>query len=253
MARRKLIAGNWKLNLTVDEGIKLVEALKPAAAATSAEVLVCPTFLGVAPAIQAAKGSKVQVGAQNCYVKESGAFTGEVSASLLKAAGVTHVILGHSERRQFFGDTDQTINQRLLAVQAQNLIPVFCIGETLQERQGGKLEAVLTTQIRGGLAGVKVSDASRLVVAYEPVWAIGTGRAATPEGANAVIAQHIRGCLADLYSPAVAQQLRVQYGGSVTAANAVELMTQPDIDGALVGGASLKPAEFGAIARAANR
>lgn len=250
MARRKLIAGNWKLNLTVDEGIKLVEALKPAAAATSAEVLVCPTFLGVAPAIQAAKGSKVQVGAQNCYVKESGAFTGEVSASLLKAAGVTHVILGHSERRQFFGDTDQTINQRLLAVQAQNLVPVFCIGETLQERQGGKLETVLTTQIRGGLAGVKVTDPSRLVVAYEPVWAIGTGVVATTEQAQAAHA-FVRKVLAEVLGAELAAGVRILYGGSVKADNAKDLLAQADIDGALVGGASLKAEQFIPIIQAA--
>lgn len=250
MARRKLIAGNWKLNLTVDEGIKLVEALKPAAAATSAEVLVCPTFLGVAPAIQAAKGSKVQVGAQNCYVKESGAFTGEVSASLLKAAGVTHVILGHSERRQFFGDTDQTINQRLLAVQAQNLIPVFCIGETLQERQGGKLETVLTAQIRGGLAGVKVTDAARLVVAYEPVWAIGTGVVATTEQAQAAHA-FVRKVLAEVLGAELAAGVRILYGGSVKADNAKDLLAQADIDGALVGGASLKAEQFIPIIQAA--
>lgn len=250
MARRKLIAGNWKLNLTVDEGIKLVEALKPAAAATSAEVLVCPTFLGVAPAIQVAKGSKVQVGAQNCYVKESGAFTGEVSASLLKAAGVTHVILGHSERRQFFGDTDQTINQRLLAVQAQNLIPVFCIGETLQERQGGKLETVLTAQIRGGLAGVKVTDAARLVVAYEPVWAIGTGVVATTEQAQAAHA-FVRKVLAEVLGAELAAGVRILYGGSVKADNAKDLLAQTDIDGALVGGASLKAEQFIPIIQAA--
>lgn len=250
MARRKLIAGNWKLNLTVDEGIKLVEALKPAAAATSAEVLVCPTFLGVAPAIQAAKGSKVQVGAQNCYVKESGAFTGEVSASLLKAAGVTHVILGHSERRQFFGDTDQTINQRLLAVQAQNLVPVFCIGETLQERQGGKLETVLTAQIRGGLAGVKVTDAARLVVAYEPVWAIGTGVVATTEQAQAAHA-FVRKVLAEVLGAELAAGVRILYGGSVKADNAKDLLAQADIDGALVGGASLKAEQFIPIIQAA--
>jgi triosephosphate isomerase len=250
MARRKLIAGNWKLNLTVDEGSKLVEALKPAAAATSAEVLVCPTFLGVAPAIQAAKGSKVQVGAQNCYVKESGAFTGEVSASLLKAAGVTHVILGHSERRQFFGDTDQTINQRLLAVQAQNLVPVFCIGETLQERQGGKLETVLTAQIRGGLAGVKVTDAARLVVAYEPVWAIGTGVVATTEQAQAAHA-FVRKVLAEVLGAELAAGVRILYGGSVKADNAKDLLAQADIDGALVGGASLKAEQFIPIIQAA--
>ncbi len=248
MARTPFIAGNWKLNLTVTEGVALVKslvgALKP-----GVEVAVCPTALALYPVAQAVAGSALGVGGQNCHWEEKGAFTGEVSASFLKDAGAKYVILGHSERRQYFGETDATINKRLKAVLAQGLTPILCIGETLAERDGGLLQQVLKTQLEGSLAGFTAAQLETLVVAYEPVWAIGTGRtasAAQAQEAHAFVRSVLRGIVGDL-----ADRVRIQYGGSVKADNAKELLSQPDIDGALVGGASLKLADFAAIIAAA--
>ena len=249
MARKRFIAGNWKLNLTVEEGVALVQGLAKAIAAdaksAAVEVAVCPTFLALYPVAQAAKGSAVGVGGQNAYWEEKGAFTGEASASLLKNAGAKYVILGHSERRQYFGETDQTINKRLKAVLAQGLVPILCIGETLAERDGGKLEEVLSRQLQGALDGFTAAQLDSLVVAYEPVWAIGTGRTATTAQAQEAHA-FVRGVLRKLVGE-LAERVRIQYGGSVKADNAKELLSQPDVDGALVGGASLKLADFTAI------
>ena len=249
MARKRFIAGNWKLNLTVEEGVSLVQGLAKAIAAdpkcATVEVAVCPTFLALYPVAQAAKGSAVGVGGQNAYWEEKGAFTGEASASLLKNAGAKYVILGHSERRQYFGETDQTVNKRLKAVLAQGLVPLLCIGETLAERDGGKLEEVLTRQLHGALDGFTAAQLDSLVVAYEPVWAIGTGRTATTAQAQEAHA-FVRGVLRKLVGE-LAERVRIQYGGSVKADNAKELLSQPDVDGALVGGASLKLADFTAI------
>ena len=249
MARKRFIAGNWKLNLTVEEGIALVNGLAKAIAAdpksAQVEVAVCPTFLALYPVAQAAKGTAVGVGGQNAYWEEKGAFTGEASASLLKNAGAAYVILGHSERRQYFGETDQTINKRLKAVLAQGLVPILCIGETLAERDGGKLEEVLTRQLNGALEGLTAAQLDTLVVAYEPVWAIGTGRTATTaqaQEAHAFVRSVLRKLVGEL-----AERVRIQYGGSVKADNAKDLLSQPDVDGALVGGASLKLADFTAI------
>jgi triosephosphate isomerase len=248
MARTPFIAGNWKLNLTIDEGVALVQglakALKP-----GVEVAVCPTALAVASVAAAAKGTGVGVGAQNAYWEEKGAFTGEISASLIKSTGARYVILGHSERRQFFGETDATVNKRLKAVLAQGLVPIVCVGETLAERQGGKLQEVLKTQVEGAIAGFTPTQLETLVVAYEPVWAIGTGVTATTaqaQEAHAFVRGLLRAKLGDL-----ADRLRLQYGGSVKPDNAKELLSQPDIDGALVGGAALKLADFSAIIAAA--
>jgi triosephosphate isomerase len=249
MARTKFIAGNWKLNLTLEEGTTLVQGLakylgdNPKTAAV--EVAVCPTALGLANAAKAAAGSRVGVGAQNVHWEEKGAFTGEISASLAKNAGAKYIILGHSERRQFFGDTDATINKRLKAVLAQGLVPILCIGETLAERQGGKLEQVLETQVTGGLAGFTADQLKTLVIAYEPVWAIGTGVVATTaqaQEAHAFVRSVLRKVVGGL-----ADSVRIQYGGSVKPDNAKEILAQPDVDGALVGGASLKVADFTAI------
>ena len=249
MARRPFIAGNWKLNLSADEGAALVAGLLPAVAASKAEVAVCPTALALAAVVKAAAGSQLGVGGQNCHWEERGAFTGELSASLLKAAGAKYVILGHSERRQYFGETDQTVNKRLKAVLAQGLVPIVCIGETLAERDGGKLEEVLSRQLKGALDGFTAEQLKSLVVAYEPVWAIGTGRTATTaqaQEAHAFVRGVLRSCVG-----ALADDVRLQYGGSVKADNAKELLSQPDVDGALVGGASLKAADFSAIIAAA--
>ena len=196
-------------------------------------------------------GSGIGLGAQTMHWEESGAFTGEISPLMLKGL-CSHVILGHSERRAFFGETDETVNRRLHAALKHGLTPIVCVGETLAENEAGKTAEVVTRQVKGALAGLTEEQAAGLVVAYEPVWAIGTGKAATPGGANDVIGGMIRPALAELFSGALAQAIRVQYGGSVTAANAAELFGQPDIDGALVGGASLKPSEFVAIVAAAR-
>ena len=253
MARKRFIAGNWKLNLSVEEGVALVNGLAKAIAAdprsAQVEVAVCPTFLALYPVAQAAKGTAVGIGGQNAFWEEKGAFTGEASASLLKNAGATYVILGHSERRQYFGETDQTVNKRLKAVLAQGLVPILCIGETLAERDGGKLEEILTRQLHGALEGFTAAQLDTLVVAYEPVWAIGTGRTATTaqaQEAHAFVRSVLRKLVGEL-----AERVRIQYGGSVKADNAKELLAMPDVDGALVGGASLKAADFSAILAAA--
>ncbi len=251
MTRKRFIAGNWKLHLTVAESVALATQLLPAvAAASGVQVAVAPTALAVASVAQAAAGSALGVAVQNVHWEEKGAFTGEISASLAKAAGAGFVILGHSERRQFFGETDQTVNQRLKAVLAAGLVPIVCVGETLAERDGGQLETVLSRQLAGALAGLGASQLETLVIAYEPVWAIGTGRTATSAQAQEVHA-FIRGLLMQKVG-ALAAKLRIQYGGSVKPDNAKELLSQPDVDGALVGGASLKAADFAAIINAAQ-
>jgi triosephosphate isomerase len=245
MSRKPFIAGNWKLNLTGDEGVALIQALAPAAQASKAEIAVCPTALALPAVVKAAAGTAIGVGGQNCHWEEKGAFTGEISASLLKAAGAKYVILGHSERRQYFGETDQTVNKRLKAVLGQGLVPILCIGETLAERDGGKLQDVLSRQVTGALAGFAAAQLETLVVAYEPVWAIGTGRTATTAQAQEAHA-FVRGVLRGIVG-VLADRVRLQYGGSVKADNAKDLLSQPDVDGALVGGASLKAADFAAI------
>jgi triosephosphate isomerase len=250
MPRTQFIAGNWKLNLTPDEGAALVRALLPAVAATTAEVAVCPTALAVGAAVAAAAGTRLVVGVQHVHFEEKGAFTGELSATLAKAAGCRCVIIGHSERRQYFGETDATVNKRLKAVLAQGLVPIVCIGETLAERDGGQLEAVLRRQVEGALAGFTPAQLETLVIAYEPVWAIGTGRTATAQQAQDAHA-FVRSVLKAQVG-ALADRVRIQYGGSVKADNAHELLSMPDVDGALVGGASLKAADFNAIIAAAH-
>lgn len=247
MARRTFIAGNWKLNLTIAEGTALVQGLAKALAEkpTAAEVAVCPVALAVAAIAAAAKGSPIGVGTQNIFWEEKGAFTGELSASLIKDAGATYAIIGHSERRQYFGETDATVNKRLAAALKGGVVPIVCIGETLAERQGGKLEQVLSTQIKGALAGLTAEQLKPLVIAYEPVWAIGTGVTATTaqaQEAHAFVRSVLKGVVGGL-----ADEVRIQYGGSVKPDNAKEILSQPDVDGALVGGAALKVADFAAI------
>ena len=251
MARKTLIAGNWKMHLSPSEGSELVAALAAGATSSSAEILVCPTFIGISDALSAAKGSSVQVGAQNCHWEPKGAFTGELSAELISAAGCGHVLLGHSERRQYFGETDETVNLRLKAALRVGLVPVLCIGETLEERESGKLEEVLRTQITGALEGIPAGELSALVVAYEPVWAIGTGVVASTEQAQEAHA-FVRTVLADVLGGDAADATRILYGGSVKPGNAPELLGQADIDGALVGGASLKSEDFLGIIAAAG-
>jgi triosephosphate isomerase len=245
--RTPIIAGNWKMNKNVAEAVELVRALREATAAVEkVEMVVCPPFIALTAVKEALAGSKIAVGAQNMYWEEKGAFTGEISPLMLKGL-VTYVIIGHSERRQYFGETDVTVNKRVKAALAHGLRPIMCVGETLAQREAGETAAVVTTQVMNGLAGLSVEEAKAIVVAYEPVWAIGTGRASTGADANAVIAQNIRAPLSKLFGEAVAQGVRVQYGGSVAPANIEEFMGASEIDGALVGGASLKVADFTTI------
>ena len=245
--RTPIIAGNWKMNKNVAEAVELVSALRESTAAIEkVEMVVCPPFVCLTAVKEALAGSKIGLGAQNVYWEEKGAFTGEISPLMLKGL-VTYVIIGHSERRQYFGETDATVNKRVRAALAHGLTPIMCVGETLAQREAGETSAVVTTQVMNGLAGLSAAEVKSIVIAYEPVWAIGTGRASTGEDANAVVAQNIRTPLSKLFGEAVAQSVRVQYGGSVTAANAAEFMGRPEIDGALVGGASLKVADFTGI------
>ncbi len=242
--RRPIIAGNWKMNKTAAEGVALVEALKPLVKDAGCDVVVCVPFTDI-PAVSAAlRGSNIALGAQNVHFAEKGAYTGEISAEMLKEFGVEYVIVGHSERRQYFGETDETVNKRMHAALAAGLTPIVCIGESLEERETGKTGSVLAVQIEEGLKGL--DDVSKIVIAYEPVWAIGTGRTATAEQANETIA-FIRKKCAEVFCPACAEKVRIQYGGSMNAKNCKELMAMPEIDGGLIGGASLKAEDFSAI------
>lgn len=249
MSRKVIIAGNWKMNKTAAEGKALVEALKPLVADVCpdcAEIVVCPPFTTLAAVVEAARGSNIKVGAQNVHWAESGAFTGEISAAMLKEAGAEFVILGHSERRQYFGETDETVNKRLKAALAAGLKPIVCIGELLEEREGGRTEEVLARQLEGGLAGLTGEEMSRVVIAYEPVWAIGTGKTATPEMAE-LTHNFIRCTLNDLFGSEIGEGVRIQYGGSMKPENAKELVAQRNIDGGLIGGAALKAESFSAL------
>jgi len=253
--RKKLFAGNWKMNLGPVEGRALIAELRAeldreaAAFAKDREVLVAPPFLTIPAVAQALAGSSILLGAQNAHFEDKGAFTGEVAPSMLKAFGVTHVILGHSERRHIFGETDELVGKRTAAAVANRFIAILCVGETLEQRDGGRTLEVVLRQLQQGLASVNAESAKQVVVAYEPVWAIGTGRTATPEQAQQVHAT-IREGLGDHFSRGAADEIRILYGGSVTADNVDSLVAKPDIDGALVGGASLKAASFARIARA---
>ncbi len=251
MARKIFIAGNWKMNNTVAEAAALVEGLKARAGDVgNVDVAVCPTFTTLASVVAGLAGTPIKVGAQNVHWAASGAYTGEVSAAMLKETGVDYVIIGHSERRQYFGETDETVNQRTKAALAAGLLPIVCVGETLAEREAAKTEEVVKTQTEGGLAGLTAEQAATITVAYEPVWAIGTGKTATPEMAQEVHA-FLRGVLAGMFGQAVADQIRIQYGGSMKPSNAAELLAQPDIDGGLIGGASLKADDFFGIVTSA--
>lgn len=244
--RRPLIAGNWKMNKTVSEAVKLVEDLKPLVKGADAEVVVCPTFVCLNEAIKAAEGSDISVGAQNMHYKDSGAYTGEISPVFLKDMKVEYVILGHSERRQYFKEDDSEINKKVIAALDHGLKPILCVGETLEQRETGKAFHVIATQLKGCLADLESRNLNDLVIAYEPVWAIGTGKTATNKDANEVIG-FIRKQLREKLGDEVADKTRILYGGSVKASNTKELMDMPEIDGALVGGASLDAAEFSKI------
>jgi triosephosphate isomerase len=251
--RTPFVVGNWKLNKTIAEGLALVTELKnQLGTARGVAVGVAPVFTAIHAVAKRLEGSAIATCAQDCFWEKSGAFTGEVSASMLADAGASWAIVGHSERRQFFGDTNESVGKKARAVLASGLGAIVCVGEMLAERDAGKTLAVVDAQLAGALDGIDAATATqRLVIAYEPVWAIGTGRTATPAQAQEVHA-HIRKRLAERWSADTANQIRIQYGGSVKAANAEALMAEPDIDGALVGGASLEAAEFVAIVKAAR-
>ena len=242
--RKPIIAGNWKMNKTAAEGAALVEELNPLVKDANCDVVVCVPFTDIPAVSAAAKGSNIHVGAQNVHFAEKGAYTGEISADMLKEFGVEYVIIGHSERRQYFGETDETVNKRMHAALAAGLTPIVCIGESLEERETGKTEDVLAVQIEEGFKGV--DDISKIVIAYEPIWAIGTGKTATAEQANETIA-FIRKKCAEVFCPKCAEKVRIQYGGSMNAKNCKELMAMPEIDGGLIGGASLKAEDFSII------
>lgn len=245
MARRKIIAGNWKMNMTPSEAVALIEKLKPLVVTEDADVVFCVPAIDIIPAVEAAKGTNIQIGAENMYFEEKGAFTGEISPAMLVDAGVKYVIIGHSERREYFAETDETVNKKVLKAFEHNLTPIICCGESLTQREQGITIDWIRQQIKIAFLNVTAEQAKSAVIAYEPIWAIGTGKVATTEQAQEVCAA-IRACIAELYGNAVAEEIRIQYGGSVSASSAPELFAQADIDGGLVGGASLKE-DFGKI------
>ena len=242
--RKPIIAGNWKMNNTAAQGVALVNELKPLVADAECDVVVCVPFTDIPAVSEALKGSNIALGAQNVHFAEKGAYTGEISAAMLKEYGVKYVIIGHSERRQYFGETNETVNKRMHTALAAGHIPIVCVGESLEERETGKTEQVLSVQIEEGLKGLE--DVSAIVIAYEPVWAIGTGKTATAEQANETIG-FIRKKCAEVFCPKCAEKVRIQYGGSMNAKNCKELMAMPEIDGGLIGGASLKAQDFSQI------
>lgn len=250
--RKYVIAGNWKMNKTPAQATALINELKPLVADATCDVIVGVPFVDLPAALEATAGSNIGVAAQNCHWATSGAFTGEVSAEMLKDMGVGYVIIGHSERRTYFGDTDVTVHDRVRAALDQGLTVILCVGEYLEQREQGVTGEVVAMQTKIALGGVSAEEMSRIIIAYEPVWAIGTGRTATAEQANEVC-KLIRDTIAGLYSQAVADAAVIQYGGSMNAGNAAELLAQPDVDGGLIGGASLKAPDFSTIVAAAKQ
>ena len=243
--RRKIIAGNWKMNKTPSEAVALVNELKDLVKNDEVDVVYCVPAIDIVPVVDAVKGTNVKVGAENMYFEESGAYTGEISAAMLKDAGVEYVIIGHSERRDYFKEDDVLLNKKVKKAIEAGITPILCCGETLEQREMGIAVDFIRLQIKSDLKDVAAADAAKLVIAYEPIWAIGTGKTATSDQAEE-ICKAVRDCIREMYDDDTAEKVRIQYGGSVNAGNAAELFTKPDIDGALVGGASLK-ADFGKI------
>ena len=244
--RKKVIAGNWKMNMLPNEAMACIEQLAAAVKDTENEVILCVPYTDLFYALLTAQGTNIKIGAQNMHFEEKGAFTGEVSGPMLKCIGVEYVIIGHSERRQYFAETDETVNKKIKAALANDLKPIVCVGETLEQRESGKAEEVFTTQTRKAFEGLSAEEAKKVIIAYEPIWAIGTGKTATSEDANNSV-KAIRNEIRSLYGDEVADEIIIQYGGSVKSTNAKELFTTSDIDGGLVGGASLKADEFAKI------
>lgn len=245
MSRKKIIAGNWKMNMTPSEAVKLIEELKPVVVNDAVDVVFCVPAIDIIPALEATKGTNIKIGAENMYFENSGAYTGEISPAMLKDVGIEYVIIGHSERREYFAETDETVNKKVLKAFEYGITPIVCCGETLTQREQGITIDFIRQQIKIAFRNVSAEQVKVAVIAYEPIWAIGTGVTATTEQAQEVCAA-IRKCIAEVYDEATAEAIRIQYGGSVNAKNAAELFAQSDIDGGLVGGASLKP-EFGNI------
>lgn len=248
MARKKIIAGNWKMNMTPSEAVKLVEELKPLVKNEEVDVVYCVPAIDIVPVVEAVKGTNVEVGAENMYFEEKGAYTGEISAAMLVDAGVKYVIIGHSERRDYFKECDDLLNKKVKKALEAGLVPILCCGETLEQREMGVTMDWIRLQIKSDLTGVTADQVKGMVIAYEPIWAIGTGKTATSDQAQEVC-KGIRDCIAEMYDAATAEAVRIQYGGSMNASNAAELLSKPDIDGGLIGGASLKP-DFGQIVNA---
>ena len=245
MSRKKIIAGNWKMNMTPSEAVALINTLKPLVQNDEVDVLLCVPAIDIIPAMEAAKGTNIQIGAENMYFEEKGAYTGEISPNMLVDAGVKYVIIGHSERREYFAETNETVNKKALKAFEHGITPIICCGESLTQREQGITIDWIRQQIKVAFLNVTADQAKTAVIAYEPIWAIGTGKVATTEQAQEVCAA-IRACIGEIYDEATAEAIRIQYGGSVSAASAPELFAQADIDGGLVGGASLKP-DFGVI------
>ncbi|HIU31480.1 MAG TPA: triose-phosphate isomerase [Candidatus Caccousia avistercoris] len=250
--RKAVIAGNWKMNKTPAEAKELLEGILPLVKDAGCDVVACVPFVDLQTALETTAGSNVKIGAENCHWEASGAYTGEISAPMLAAMNVPYVIIGHSERRTYFGETDVTVNKRVQAALKNGLTVILCVGEYLEQREQGITGEVVAMQTKIDLQGVTAEELKRVIIAYEPVWAIGTGKTATAEQANEVCAL-IRATIAQLYSQADADAITIQYGGSMNAKNAEELLDQPDVDGGLIGGASLKPEDFAAIVKAASR
>ena len=250
--RKAVIAGNWKMNKTPAETTALINEMKPLVADAGCDVVLCTPFVDLQAALEATAGSNIGVGAENCHFEKSGAFTGEVAAPMLTEMGVQYVIIGHSERRQYFGETDETVNKRTLAALENGLTAIVCVGETLTQREQGVTAELVVMQTKIALLNVTAEQLKKVIIAYEPVWAIGTGRTATAEQAGEVCAL-IRATVASLYGKEAADGLTIQYGGSMNAGNAEELLAQPDVDGGLIGGASLKAPDFAAIVKAASK
>ena len=246
MARTKIIAGNWKMNKTPSQAVELIKELIPAVKESDADVVICTPAIDLAIATELTKGTNIAVGAENMHWEESGAYTGEISADMLLDLGVKYVIIGHSERREYFAETDETVNKKVKKALEKGLTPILCCGETLEQREAGIMEDFIRMQIKLDMAGVAADDAKKVVIAYEPIWAIGTGKTATADQAEEVCAL-IRETIKELYDDATADAIRIQYGGSMNAGNAVELLSKPNIDGGLIGGASLKAPDFSKI------
>lgn len=247
MARKTFIAGNWKMNTTLDDAVELAKSVVDTVGSiTEVDIAICPPYVNLSSVYEVIKGSNIKLGAQDVLWEKQGAYTGKICCGMLKSVGVTYVIIGHSEQRTYFHETDETVNKKAKAALADGLLPIVCIGETLDERKNGTMEAVVNTQIHAAFGGIIKEDALKCTIAYEPVWAIGTGETATPQQANEAHT-FVRKILADIYDTDTAESIRIQYGGSMKPANAKELLEQPDVDGGLIGGASLKADLFAGI------